>query len=74
MTVAGQPTVNYAYDANTDINMTINGVAAGFSLRYDDVGRRTTLSRYNGVTTNYDYDNASRLLNLEHLNPAQQGY
>lgn len=25
-----------------------------------------------GVTTNYSYDNASRLLNLEHLNPLNQ--
>ncbi len=75
MTVTGQPTVNYGYDANsrlTDINTTINGVAAGFSLRFDNIGRRTGTTLPNGVTTNYTYDNASRLLNIEHLNPAQQ--
>ena len=74
MQVAGQETVTYQYDGNsrlTDINTLINGVAAGFSLSYDDLGRRTSLTLPNGVKTNYTYDNASRLLNLEHLNPAQ---
>src|SRR4030066_256017 len=56
----------------TDINTLINGVAAGFSLRYDALGRRTGITLPNGVTTNYAYDNSSRLLNLEHLNPVNQ--
>lgn len=75
MTVAGQPTVNYSYDANsrlTDINTLINNVAAGFSLRYDALGRRTSLTLPNGVTTNYNYDNGSNLLEMKHLNPLNQ--
>jgi RHS repeat-associated protein len=75
MTVAGQPAVNYVYDASsrlTEINTMINSVASDFSLQYDDLGRRTSLTLPNGVTTNYSYDYASRLLNLEHLNPLNQ--
>jgi RHS repeat-associated protein len=75
MTATGQPAVYYTYDLNnrlTDINTTINGVNAGFSLSFDALGRRTEITLPNGLMTNYTYDNASRLLNLEHLNPAQQ--
>ncbi len=72
MTVAGQPAVNYSYDASsrlTGINTTINNAAAGFSLAYDNIGRRTSMTLPNGVTTNYNYDNASHLLNMQHLSP-----
>ena len=75
MTVAGQPAVNYQYDAGsrlTEIDSMINGVAAGFSLRYDTLGTRTSLIYPNGIRTNYSYDNASQVLNLEHLNPMHQ--
>ncbi|MEW6584404.1 MAG: RHS repeat-associated core domain-containing protein [Nitrospirota bacterium] len=76
MTVSGQPVVNYGYD----VNNRLTGISTvhpqlgtlDFDIEYDDIGRRTSLTLPNGVTTNYDYDNASRLLNLEHLNPAQQ--
>lgn len=75
MRVAGQPAVNYQYDANshiTEIDSLINGVTVSFSLRYDALGRRSSLTYPNGVTTNYGYDNASNLLDLQHLNPSNQ--
>jgi len=75
MTVAGQPTVNYNYDADShlaDINTVINETYANFGMQYDLLGRRTSLALPNGVTTTYVYDNASRLLNLEHLNSLSQ--
>lgn len=33
---------------------------------YDDLGRRTSLTRGNGVTSSYGYDGASRLTSLSH--------
>ena len=41
-------------------------------MQYDALGRRTSLSYPNRVTTNYTYDNTSNLLNLQHLNPLNQ--
>ena len=66
--------MSYSYNANsrlTNINTLINGVGQGFSLAYDNIGRRTSLTLPNGVTSNYSYDNASRLLELVHQNPTQ---
>jgi YD repeat-containing protein len=76
MTVAGQPTVNYEYDANSRLTgiSTLNSQLGtlNFNIGYDVLGRRTSTILPNGVTTNYTYDNASRLLNLEHLSPVSQ--
>ena len=75
MTVAGQPDVNYSYDLNsrlTNINSLISGVLKNFNIQYDSVGRRVALNLPNGVTTNYSYDNGSRLLEMKHLNPLNQ--
>jgi RHS repeat-associated protein len=75
MTVDGQPTVNYAYDANsrlTDVIASGAWQSLSFAFAYDALGRRTSTTLPNGLTTNYTYDNVGRLLNLEHLNPAQQ--
>jgi len=75
MTVAGQPTVNYSYDANnrlTGIDTLINNLPSRFGIAYDARGRRSSLTLPNGVTTNYTYDNGSRLLNLEHKHPISQ--
>jgi RHS repeat-associated protein len=72
MTVAGQPEVNYSYDANSrliNVGATLSGRPVDFGISYDAVGRRTSLILPNGVTTNYNYDNGNRLLTLEHLNP-----
>lgn len=38
-----------------------NGLAALVSFGYDDLGRRTSLSRLNGTSTSYGYGAASRL-------------
>ena len=75
MTVAEQPAVYYTYDVNgrmTGINSLINGLPAHFGITYDTVGRRTSLTLPNGVTTIYTYDNASHLLEMKHLNPLNQ--
>ena len=71
MTVAGQPDVNYSYDANSRLTDLQSGIL-NFGFAYDAVGRRTSLSLPNGVTTNYSYDNVSNLLNIESLNPLNQ--
>ncbi len=43
------------------------GVLAAFS--YDDLGRRTSIIRGNGISTSYSYDGASRLASLVHDAP-----
>ncbi len=81
MIVSGRPAVNYSYDANgrliqirTPSPLAGEGGGEGYVFRftYDAIGRRTSLTLPNGVKTNYTYDNASHLLNMEHKNPAQQ--
>lgn len=75
MTVAGQPAVNYSYDAGgrlEGINTLINGVSSDFSFGYDNLGRRSSLSLPNGITTHYTYDNDSHLLNMEHKDSSNQ--
>ena len=72
MTVAGQPAVNYQYDAvgrltGISVNHSVHGLLS-FDFTYDALGRRTSLTYPNGVTTTYTYDKASRLLTLKHLN------
>jgi YD repeat-containing protein len=37
-----------------------------FSFSYDALGRRTELTRPNGVNTSYTYDTLSRLLSVVH--------
>ncbi|CAI4030255.1 hypothetical protein DNFV4_00683 [Nitrospira tepida] len=37
------------------------------TLTYDDAGRRTGLTYPNGVVTTYGYDNANRLLSINHI-------
>lgn len=68
MTVAGQPTVNYGYDKDSRLT-NLQYEALNFGFTYDAIGRRRSLTRPNGVTTNYNYDNGSNLLNIESLNP-----
>ncbi|MBI4684009.1 MAG: PKD domain-containing protein [Nitrospirae bacterium] len=71
MTVAGQPAVNYSYDANSRLTG-ISNSGLGFDIAYDEIGRRTSMTLPNGVTTNYSYDNGSNLLEIKHLNPISQ--
>lgn len=71
----GYAPVQYAYD-NLDrlVSITQNGKAYGY--QYDKLGRRTSLTRPNGVMTTYTYDAASRLTALSHKKGAQvlEGY
>ncbi|MBX3476299.1 MAG: RHS repeat-associated core domain-containing protein [Brevundimonas sp.] len=46
--------------------MTQAGVSTIAGFTYDDLGRRTSLTRGNGVTTTYGYDGASRMNALAH--------
>jgi RHS repeat-associated protein len=77
MTLTGQPSVAYTYyDTGRlqDITQVINGTMQKFNLGYDDTGRRTSLGYYPGASTTpimqstYGYDNASRLLDMQHTN------
>lgn len=79
MTVLGQTVVNYDYYANgwlENIRQIISGTEQKFNFTYDDGGRRERLKYFNGASlvtqTTYGFDNANRLLNLEHLNPLNQ--
>jgi len=61
----------YTYDALNRVDQVqLNGSAAGANLiadyAYDAMSRRTALARGNGVTTAYDYTQASRLSELSH--------
>jgi RHS repeat-associated protein len=75
MTVAGQQPVTYNYYDNgpvRDITQSVGGVDQKFGFVYDDAGRRASLSYYQGTSgspvaqTTYGYDNANRLLNMQH--------
>ena len=54
----------------------VNGIEQKFNFVYDDGGRRERLKYFNGASlvtqTTYSFDNANRLLNLEHLNSLNQ--
>jgi RHS repeat-associated protein len=65
MTVAGQTTVTYSYDANSHLTGIARG-ALSFGLLYDAAGRRTKLTLPSGAYADYVYDPASRLTNLIH--------
>jgi YD repeat-containing protein len=43
-----------------------NSWAGSFGFSYDSLSRRTQMTRPNNVTTNYSYDNLSRLLSVLH--------
>jgi RHS repeat-associated protein len=59
--------VNYDYDAAGGVvGVRENNSIYLATFGYDNLGRRTYLSRGNGVTTWYGYDNASRLGSLSH--------
>jgi YD repeat-containing protein len=60
MTVAGQPTVSYAWDnANRLIGITQG--SASIPIGYDNADRRSTLTLPNGIVLTYTYDNDSRV-------------
>jgi RHS repeat-associated protein len=41
-------------------------------MTYDALGRRASLTYPNGITTNYQYDQTSNLVDINHLNPLNQ--
>jgi YD repeat-containing protein len=68
-----EPPFFVAYDYLVTGEMTRireNGATSGIGVLatfgYDDLGRRTTLTRGNGIVTSYAYDPASRLRSLAH--------
>jgi RHS repeat-associated protein len=65
MTVAGQPTVNYAYDNANRVTQITQGSSI-VSFAYDIAGRRTSLSLPNGVLVEYGYDNASQVTEIRY--------
>jgi RHS repeat-associated protein len=67
----GGLTVNYDYFVTGELttireNGATSGVGVLGSYAYDDLGRRTTLTRGNGAITNYAFDAVSRLSSLTH--------
>jgi YD repeat-containing protein len=58
------------------VRQVVNGIEQKFNFVYDDGGRRERLKFFNGASlvtqTTYGFDNANRLLNLEHLNSLNQ--
>ncbi|HST35422.1 MAG TPA: RHS repeat-associated core domain-containing protein [Allosphingosinicella sp.] len=64
------PVIGYSYDAASQLTA-ISRDPAGTPAQlaayaYDDLGRRTLLTRGNGATTAYSYDNVSRLSQMVH--------
>jgi RHS repeat-associated protein len=60
---------SYAYDTLNRLSTLTPPTAfssTGFGFSYDALSRRTQMTRPNGVTTNYTYDNLSRLLSVLH--------
>ncbi len=63
--------VNYDYLVTGElIDVRENGATSGIgvlaSYAYDDLGRRTTLTRGNGTVTHYQFDGISRLQQITH--------
>ena len=63
--------VNYDYNVAGEMTkVRENGATSGLGVmatyEYDDLGRRTKLTYGNGIVTDYAYDGASRLTDLDH--------
>ena len=54
-------TVTYGYDAKNRLAVVTDPSIGRFEFTYDELDRRTQLKYPNGVTTNYVYDDASRM-------------
>jgi RHS repeat-associated protein len=58
---------NYDYLVTGEMKtVTEKGTTALATYGYDDLGRRTSLTRGNGATTSYGYDAVSRLTSMSH--------
>jgi RHS repeat-associated protein len=69
MQTSGLPLVTYGYDANSRLTGITQGAQAA-ALAYDPASRRTSLTLPNGITIEYQYDDASRLVNQVYRNAA----
>jgi len=63
MTAPGPP-VSYTHDAASRLRTITQAPLDPVIIEYDDAGRRTRFTRPNGVSTEYQYDTASRLTAL----------
>ncbi|MCP3999054.1 MAG: hypothetical protein GY722_28925, partial [bacterium] len=69
MLVGGtQWTTNYAYDASHRLETVTDSAGRQYTMTFDEVGNRQTLTHPNDVVTTYQYDELSRLLELESVN------
>jgi RHS repeat-associated protein len=71
MTAADRQPVNYGYDAAGRLQ-TIQQGAETYTHGYDQLSRRTSLLRPNGVSTSYSYDSVGRVSRLTHSNASGQ--
>ncbi|HKA59869.1 MAG TPA: RHS repeat-associated core domain-containing protein, partial [Gemmatimonadales bacterium] len=72
LSVPGVAPTTYGYDDNSRLRQIVRGTQT-VGMDYDDAGRRTLLTLLNGVTgvsTQYQYDEASRLTALVYQNAA----
>jgi YD repeat-containing protein len=71
ITYPGNHTVSYTYDALNRIKtVTIDWLSKTAVYNYDDAGRMTDLTHFNGTVVQYGYDEANRLTSLENLTAA----
>lgn len=69
LTYAGGTALTVQYDLDwvgAVTSITENGSTSLATYAYDNLGRRSSLTRGNGVITSYSYDGASRLSSLSH--------
>jgi RHS repeat-associated protein len=63
----GAFTVTYGYDARDRLTSVSDSLTSNvIQFAYDDVGRMTTITRANDVTTTHTYDDADRLTRIQH--------
>jgi RHS repeat-associated protein len=66
ITYPGNKTVSYLFDAlNRVKTVTIDWLGRTSTYDYDDAGRMSDLTQFNGTYTQYTHDNANRLTALE---------
>ena len=59
--------MTYAYDLDNEMTtVKLSGSTTLATYSYDDLGRRTGLTRGNSTSTSYAYDAANRLTSLSH--------
>jgi RHS repeat-associated protein len=75
MTVAGQPSLCYTYDATNRLTGIGQGTCPvggnAVAIGYDSIGRRTSLTLPEGVISQYSYDTDSHLTRITYSNGSQ---